>query len=101
INEPGELWLRGPSICLGYWNNPAANEATFVDGWLRTGDQFRVDEKGFFFFADRAKDTLKISGIQVSPKEIEDVLLAHPSKLITDVAGARVSAPGGGRTEDE
>ncbi|KAJ7061875.1 hypothetical protein C8F01DRAFT_1138644 [Mycena amicta] len=101
INEPGELWLRGPSICLGYWNNPAANAATFVDGWLRTGDQFRVDEKGFFFFADRAKDTLKISGIQVSPKEIEDVLLAHPSKLITDVAVAGVSAPGGGRTEDE
>ncbi|KAJ7061870.1 hypothetical protein C8F01DRAFT_1231030 [Mycena amicta] len=79
-----------------YWNNPAANEAMFVDGWLRTGDQFRVDEKGFFFFADRAKDTLKISGIQVSQKEIEDVLLAHPSKLITDVAVAGVSALGGG-----
>ncbi|KAJ7063853.1 hypothetical protein C8F01DRAFT_1129568 [Mycena amicta] len=99
INEPGELWLRGPTISLGYWNNPAANEATFVDGWLRTGDQFRVDDKGFFFFADRAKDTLKISGIQVSPKEIEDVLLAHPAKLITDVSVAGVS--GLGRTQDE
>ncbi|KAF7296989.1 hypothetical protein MIND_00931200 [Mycena indigotica] len=98
VNEVGELWLRGPSICLGYWNNPSANASTFVDGWLRTGDQFRMDEEGFFFFADRGKDTLKVSGIQVSPKEIEDVLLAHPDKLVTDVSVAGVS---GGRTADE
>ncbi|KAJ7069088.1 hypothetical protein C8F01DRAFT_1111526 [Mycena amicta] len=97
-DEVGELWLRGPTISSGYWNNPVANKATFSDGWLRTGDQFRIDKDGFFFFADRGKDTLKVSGVQVSPKEIEDVLLAHPDKLISDVSVAGVS---GGRTEDE
>ncbi|KAJ7893273.1 hypothetical protein B0H13DRAFT_2339757 [Mycena leptocephala] len=96
--EPGELWLRGANITAGYWNNPQVNANAFVDGWLRTGDQFRVDEKGYFFFADRAKDTLKVSGIQVSPNEIEDVLFAHPEKLISDVSVAGVS---GGRTADE
>ncbi|KAJ7878869.1 hypothetical protein B0H14DRAFT_2711162 [Mycena olivaceomarginata] len=97
--EVGELWLRGGNIAPGYWNNPEANAKTFVDGgWLHTGDQFRTDDKGYLFFADRAKDTLKISGVQVSPKEIEDVLLAQPDKLITDVSVAGVS---GGRTSDE
>ncbi|KAJ7760882.1 hypothetical protein DFH07DRAFT_1021402, partial [Mycena maculata] len=96
--EVGELWLRGGNICPGYWNNPEANAGTFVDGWLRTGDQFTVDDKGYFFFADRGKDTLKLSGVQVSPKEIEDALFAHPEKLISDVAVAGVSR---GRTEDE
>ncbi|KAF7364684.1 hypothetical protein MVEN_00338000 [Mycena venus] len=100
--EVGELWLRGDNVSPGYWNNPEANAKTLVEGgWLRTGDQFRADEKGYFFFADRAKDTLKVSGVQVSPKEIEDVLFAHPStpKLISDVSVAGVS--GGGRTSDE
>ncbi|KAJ7734209.1 hypothetical protein B0H14DRAFT_3898833 [Mycena olivaceomarginata] len=96
--ETGELWLRGGSIVRGYWNNSQANANTFVDGWLRTGDRFSVDAKGYFFFADRAKDTLKVSGTQVSPMEIEDVLFAHPEKLISDVSVAGVS---GGRTDDE
>jgi long-subunit acyl-CoA synthetase (AMP-forming) len=55
VNEPGELWLRSPNVAIGYWNNPKANAETFVDGWLRTGDRFRVDEQGYFWFADRAK----------------------------------------------
>ncbi|KAF8215206.1 hypothetical protein K438DRAFT_1800875 [Mycena galopus ATCC 62051] len=97
-DEVGELWLRGGNISPGYFNNPEANAKTFVNGWLRTGDQFRVDEEGYFFFADRSKDTLKISGVQVSPKEIEDVLFAHPEKFISDVSVAGVS---GGRTADE
>lgn len=49
--EVGELWLRGPNIAPGYWNNPQANASTFVDGWLRTGDQFVADEKGYFLYA--------------------------------------------------
>ncbi|KAF7293339.1 hypothetical protein MKEN_01463900 [Mycena kentingensis (nom. inval.)] len=99
LGEVGELWLRGPNVALGYWNNPKANAETFLPGgWLRTGDQFSVDENGFFFFADRGKDTLKVSGVQVSPKEIEDVLFAHPDKLVSDVTVAGVS---GGRTADE
>jgi fatty-acyl-CoA synthase len=48
VGEVGELWLRGPTVSPGYWNNPGATASTFVDGWVHTGDQFRVDEKGYF-----------------------------------------------------
>ncbi|CAL1713286.1 unnamed protein product [Somion occarium] len=98
IGEPGELWLRGDNIALGYFNDENATKETFIDGWLRSGDRFKTDGKGTFFFVDRIKDTLKISGAQVSPTEIEDVLLAHPGKLISDTSVAGVS---GGRTADE
>ncbi|KXN90930.1 putative 4-coumarate--CoA ligase 1 [Leucoagaricus sp. SymC.cos] len=97
-DEVGELWLRGENIVLGYLNNPKANGETFEDGWLKTGDKFRVDREQYFYYADRAKDTLKVSGTQVSPMEIEQVLMAHPKKLIGDVTVAGVS---GGRTSDE
>ena len=49
FNEIGELWLRGNNVSLGYWNNPKATSETFVDGWLRTGDKFRIDEKENFW----------------------------------------------------
>jgi acyl-CoA synthetase (AMP-forming)/AMP-acid ligase II len=98
FNEVGELWLKSPNVSPGYWDNETANRETFVDGWLKTGDRFSVNEEGHFFFADRAKDTLKVSGAQVSPVEIENVLLSHPDKLIIDVSVAGVS---GGRTSDE
>ncbi|KAK7050947.1 hypothetical protein VNI00_005059 [Paramarasmius palmivorus] len=99
VNEVGELWLRGANISPGYYNNEKATQESFVDGWLRTGDKFKVDEEGYFYFADRAKDTLKVSGMQVSPVEIENVLLAQPDKLIIDVTVAGVQ--GHGRTSDE
>ncbi|KAG6810648.1 hypothetical protein H0H92_010911 [Tricholoma furcatifolium] len=99
FNEQGELWLKSDNIALGYWNNEKATRETFIDGWLHTGDKFTVNEEGYFFFADRAKDTLKVSGIQVSPVEIENALLAEPRHLITDVTVAGVS--GHGRTSDE
>ncbi|KAG5642539.1 hypothetical protein DXG03_002577 [Asterophora parasitica] len=98
VNEVGELYLRSEIVALGYWNNEKATRETFIDGWLRTGDKFRATEEGYFFFADRAKDTLKVSGVQVSPVEIENALLADPRKLITDATVAGVS---GGRTSDE
>lgn len=99
VDEVGEMYIRGGNIAMGYWNNEKATRETFVeDGWLRTGDRFKVDNNGNFFFADRVKDILKVSGIQVSPVEIEDVLLANPKRLINDVTVAGVS---GGRTSDE
>ncbi len=55
LNEPGELWLRGASVTVGYWKNDKVNRASFKDGWLRTGDTFRVDENGNFWFGDRIK----------------------------------------------
>ncbi|KAG0706739.1 hypothetical protein DFH29DRAFT_980202 [Suillus ampliporus] len=97
-NEAGELHVRGGAAALGYMGNEKATRETFVDGWVHTGDHIRIDEDGVLFFEDRAKDTLKISGMQVSPVEIEDTLLSHPNKLITDATVAGVS---GGRTSDE
>lgn len=97
-NEPGELLIRGGSATLGYKGNDKATRETFVDGWVRTGDRMRFDEDEVLFFEDRTKDTLKISGMQVSPVEIENTILAQPDKLITDVSVAGVS---GGRTSDE
>ncbi|KAI0766416.1 acetyl-CoA synthetase-like protein [Trametes elegans] len=97
-NEPGELWATGPNVALGYWRNEKATKETFVDGWVHTGDRLRVDEDQYLFFVERTKDVLKVSGTQVSPTEIEDVILAHPDKLVSDVTVAGVS---GGRTADE
>ncbi|KAA1476773.1 acetyl-CoA synthetase-like protein [Dentipellis sp. KUC8613] len=98
-DEPGELLLRGPNIALGYWRNENATAESFLaDGWLRTGDRFRVEPTGAFYYVDRIKDTLKVSGTQVSPSEIEHVLLQHPEKLITDVSVAGVP---GTRFSDE
>jgi acyl-CoA synthetase (AMP-forming)/AMP-acid ligase II len=50
INEPGELWMRGNNVALGYWNNEKASKETFIDGWVHTGDIFRVDAGGNFWF---------------------------------------------------
>ncbi|KAI9464943.1 hypothetical protein BJY52DRAFT_1247353 [Lactarius psammicola] len=97
-DEVGELLLRSPSIALGYLNNEKATKETFVDGWLHTGDRFYVDKQERFFYVDRIKDTLKVSGKQVSPTEIEDTILEHPSRLITDIAVAGVK---GERLSDE
>jgi long-subunit acyl-CoA synthetase (AMP-forming) len=55
LNEPGELYLRGPNVTPGYWANEKANRDTFVNGWLRTGDMFSVDKEGKFYFVDRIK----------------------------------------------
>ncbi|KAF8125729.1 hypothetical protein EV363DRAFT_1350027 [Boletus edulis] len=98
LNEPGELHVRSDSVALGYWKNKKATGETFKDGWLRTGDRMRIDADGVLYFEDRAKDTLKVSGMQVSPTEIEETLLRHPDGLIIDVTVAGVS---GGRTADE
>ncbi|KAH7923339.1 acetyl-CoA synthetase-like protein [Leucogyrophana mollusca] len=97
-NEAGELYVRAGCVALGYWNNERATKETFIDGWLRTGDRIRINQDGVLFFEDRAKDTLKVSGMQVSPVEIENTLLAHPARLIQDASVAGVS---GGRTSDE
>ncbi|KAI0036567.1 hypothetical protein K488DRAFT_67571 [Vararia minispora EC-137] len=98
-DEPGELWLRGPAIALGYWRNEQATRETFLpDGWMRTGDRFTMDRQGRFYYIERIKDTLKVSGTQVSPSEIEDKILEHPDALISDVAVAGVE---GVRMQDE
>ncbi len=82
--EIGELWARGPMIVKGYWNKPEATAATFIDGWVRTGDIARLDEEGFLFIVDRAKDIVIRGGENIYSIEVENVLYAHPA--VTDCA---------------
>jgi fatty-acyl-CoA synthase len=82
--EVGELWMRGPTITPGYWNNDAANKKAFKDGWFMSGDIARRDKEGFITIEDRAKDMYISGGENVYPAEIE----AHLGKLepIAEVA---------------
>jgi long-chain acyl-CoA synthetase len=84
VGTVGELWARGPQIVMGYWNKPEATAATFVDGWVRTGDLARVDEEGFLFIVDRAKDMIIRGGENIYSSEVENVLYDHPA--VTDAA---------------
>jgi acyl-CoA synthetase (AMP-forming)/AMP-acid ligase II len=84
LGEVGELWARGPMIVKGYWNKPEATAETFVDGWVRTGDLARLDEDGFLYVVDRAKDIIIRGGENIYSSEVEDVLYAHPA--VTDCA---------------
>jgi fatty-acyl-CoA synthase len=77
--EIGEMWIRGPHVSLGYWNNPEATRAAFDDaGWLRTGDLARHDDEGFFTIAGRRKEMFISGGVNVYPAEIEAELVSHP-----------------------
>jgi len=94
--------LRSGAVAMGYYGDEAATRATFVaDGWLRTGDQFRADATGLFWFQDRAKDTLKVGGSQVAPAEIETCILDMPGGLIDDVCVAGVIPPKARLGKDE
>ncbi len=84
IGEVGELWARGPMIVKGYWNKPEATAATFVDGWVRTGDLARLDDEGFCYIVDRAKDMVIRGGENIYSSEVENVLYDHPA--VTDAA---------------
>ncbi len=74
----GELLVRGPNVVQGYWNKPAATAATFVDGWLHTGDVARVDEDGLLYIVDRLKDMINRGGENVYSIEVENALAAAP-----------------------
>ncbi|USA60495.1 acyl--CoA ligase [Qipengyuania citrea] len=82
--EIGELWARGPMVVKGYWNNPEAAAETFVDGWVKTGDLARLDEEGWCYIADRAKDMIIRGGENIYSSEVENVLYDHPA--VTDAA---------------
>jgi len=86
--EVGELWLRGPHVCKGYWKNPEATAAALdAEGWFHTGDRARRDEDGFFYIAGRQKDMLISGGVNVYPAEIEAELLLHPAVRDAAVVG--------------
>jgi long-chain acyl-CoA synthetase len=87
--DAGEIWVRGPNVFAGYWDEPEATaRALTVDGWLRTGDVAVVDDDGFFFLVDRAKDLIIVSGFNVYPAEVEDAIASHPSVADVAVVGA-------------
>ena len=86
--DVGELWLRGPHVCKGYWNNPEATAAALdAEGWFHTGDLARQDEDGFFYIAGRQKDMLISGGVNVYPAEVEAELLLHPAVQDAAVVG--------------
>ena len=110
IGVPGELFVKGPQMCLGYWKNEKATAETLNDGWLKTGDVAKVDEKGWFWIVDRKKvrrytpsmkngsrvytnptqELIKVNGLQVAPAELEAVLLEHPAIADAAVVGITV-----------
>jgi fatty-acyl-CoA synthase len=78
VGQAGELWLRGPVVCAGYWRDPAATDAAMGDGWFRTGDLLCQDAAGFFHVRGRIKEMFISGGENVYPAEIEAALLALP-----------------------
>src|SRR5690606_4202451 len=79
--EIGELLVSGPSSAIAYWNNRAKSLSTFHGPWTRTGDKYVCDKDGYYTYAGRSDDMLKVSGIWVSPFEVESALQAHPKVL--------------------
>ena len=86
-NEVGELYGKGPNVVIGYWNKPEATSQTFIDGWVRTGDLARIDEEGFCFIIDRAKDMLIRGGENIYCIEVENALYEHPAVMDAAVVG--------------
>lgn len=95
IGEPGELCIRGPQVMKGYWQRPEETAKVLDEhGWLKTGDMAARDEKGYFFIVDRKKDMILVSGFNVYPNEIEDVIAAHPKVLEVGAIGVEDAKSG-------
>ncbi|CAL8086990.1 unnamed protein product [Orchesella dallaii] len=93
-NQTGEMCVSSPILCAGYYNRPDESEKTFIDGWMKTGDLGYYDENGFVFVVDRIKETFKYFNNHISPAELEEHLLQHPSVAEACVFG--VKDPDGG-----
>jgi long-chain acyl-CoA synthetase len=112
-DQVGELWVKGPNVLKGYWNNPEATAETFADGWVKTGDMAKIDSEGFCFIVDRKKDMLIRGGENIYCIEVEDVLYQHPAvmdaalvpiahKILGEEPGAVVTLkPGAAASEQE
>jgi len=110
--ERGEVSIKGSTVIDGYENNPEANEAAFTDGWFRTGDEGYVDDEGYLFLTGRLKEQINRGGEKVSPLEVDEALLGHPSvaqavtfavphpKLGEEVAAAVVATAGGSPVDE-
>ncbi|MEX1221406.1 MAG: long-chain-fatty-acid--CoA ligase FadD [Idiomarina sp.] len=87
LGEAGELQVKGPQVMVGYLNRPDATAESIQDGWFATGDIATVDEEGFFRIVDRKKDMILVSGFNVYPNEVEDVVASHPKVLEVAAVG--------------
>ncbi|MGH8283623.1 MAG: long-chain-fatty-acid--CoA ligase [Gammaproteobacteria bacterium] len=88
LGEVGELCFKGPQVMRGYWNRPDETAKVLsADGWLRTGDMGRVDARGYVYIVDRKKDMILVSGFNVYPNEVEDVIAMHPGVLEVAAVG--------------
>ena len=85
--DAGEIWVKGPNVFQGYFDDDDATARVLVDGWLRTGDIATVDADGYLYLVDRAKDLIIVSGFNVFPAEVEEVLLEHPAVAEAGVVG--------------
>ncbi len=95
LSATGELCVKGPQVMKGYWHNP--DETALVldeDGWLKTGDIAKMDPKGFLYLVDRKKDMILVSGFNVYPNEIEDVVMQHPGVREVAAVGASSAMSG-------
>jgi acyl-CoA synthetase (AMP-forming)/AMP-acid ligase II len=87
VGEVGEVTVRGPNVMAGYWNKPEQTAAVLRDGWYSTGDLGRLDEDGYLYLVDRAKDMIVTGGENVYSTEVEEVLFRHPGVLEAAVFG--------------
>jgi benzoate-CoA ligase family protein len=85
--EIGSLWVKGDSTCAFYWDRPELTKRTIQGDWIRTGDHYYQDDDGYYWFAGRSDDMLKVGGIWVSPAELEHTLVAHPAVHACGVTG--------------
>jgi benzoate-CoA ligase len=85
--DMGELQVRGPTSAIMYWNNREQSRSTFLGEWTRSGDKYVEDDDGYFVYCGRRDDMLKVSGMYVSPFEVEGVLQSHPDVLEAAVVG--------------
>jgi len=85
--EPGELWVRGPTVTVGYYRDEDATAAAITDGWLHTGDYARMDAEGYVYVLDRKKDMIIHGGVKVYSVEVENLLVRHPSVAEAAVVG--------------
>ena len=86
-DEIGNLWIAGDSICAGYWNQHEKSKETIHGSWIRTGDKYTQDVDGYYWYAGRSDDMLKVGGVWVSPIEVEHALVQHPAVLECAVVG--------------
>ncbi|MEX9461910.1 long-chain-fatty-acid--CoA ligase FadD [Providencia vermicola] len=92
--EPGEMWVKGPQVMKGYWNRPDSTAEILRDGWLATGDIAEIDSEGYIRIVDRKKDMIIVSGFNVYPNEVEDVISSHPDVVECAAIGVPSTSTG-------